>query len=376
MYEMRSEVRWGMLGALIVIVGLVVLFATTNCNKEPERNSFPFTADNSNSGSEQLANNTGNATERRPVPNTRREVPRTAPVKTPPPRPQENRVSSRTNPPTQQPIEDRFGSPENANVSVAERREANRVDSLIEQSSDDDDGVFDPVGRSYENDDDAEMDEMFAENDNENNNATDVTTIDPSPTTMLPPRVNLPTPTNTDEPRTSIEKLVNPDDGLVGAQTYTVKDGDTLSDIAADFYGHGKYYLALAAANPEINPDVVIPGTKLVIPDKEAVLAGRVKKQAAPKPNKPQPQSQANSDSADARRATYRVGKGDTLEGIARKLLGDGKRWPEIYELNKDKLKSPDVVPLGMDLRIPKKDAPVNRNTNTNASPRREEAKG
>lgn len=31
----------------------------------------------------------------------------------------------------------------------------------------------------------------------------------------------------------------------------------------------------------------------------------------------------------------YEVKDGDTLSAIAQKMLGDAKRWPEIYEANK-----------------------------------------
>ena len=46
---------------------------------------------------------------------------------------------------------------------------------------------------------------------------------------------------------------------------------------------------------------------------------------------------------------------GDTLTAIARKLLEDGSRWDEIYELNRDKLSSPDRIVDGTELRIPQR---------------------
>jgi nucleoid-associated protein YgaU len=50
---------------------------------------------------------------------------------------------------------------------------------------------------------------------------------------------------------------------------------------------------------------------------------------------------------------TYRVQSGDTLGKIAAKLYGDGSRWPEIFEANKDQIKNPDLIDVGMELRIP-----------------------
>lgn len=42
--------------------------------------------------------------------------------------------------------------------------------------------------------------------------------------------------------------------------------------------------------------------------------------------------------------ANYTVKSGDCLWNIAKKQLGDGSRWKEIYELNKDKIKNPNLI--------------------------------
>jgi len=47
------------------------------------------------------------------------------------------------------------------------------------------------------------------------------------------------------------------------------------------------------------------------------------------------------------------VVKGDTLFDIARRLLGDPNRYPEIYELNRDKIENPDLIYPGQVLKIP-----------------------
>lgn len=50
----------------------------------------------------------------------------------------------------------------------------------------------------------------------------------------------------------------------------------------------------------------------------------------------------------------YTVARGDNLWDIARKQLGDGKRWSEIYELNKDLIgTNPDLIHTGIDLKLP-----------------------
>ena len=50
---------------------------------------------------------------------------------------------------------------------------------------------------------------------------------------------------------------------------------------------------------------------------------------------------------------TYTVVKGDCLWNIAKKFLGDGSRYTEIYRLNKDKVKNPNLIYPGQVLTLP-----------------------
>ena len=50
---------------------------------------------------------------------------------------------------------------------------------------------------------------------------------------------------------------------------------------------------------------------------------------------------------------TYTVVKGDCLWKIAKKFLGDGRRWAEIYAANADVIKNPSMIPIGLTLVIP-----------------------
>jgi len=58
---------------------------------------------------------------------------------------------------------------------------------------------------------------------------------------------------------------------LAGAGVYTVKAGDTLSDISRNAYYNGFYYpvIMLASQGVVINPDKICPGMVLTIPDLE-----------------------------------------------------------------------------------------------------------
>ena len=50
---------------------------------------------------------------------------------------------------------------------------------------------------------------------------------------------------------------------------------------------------------------------------------------------------------------SYVVGKNDTLQKISKKFYGTTKKWPKIYEANKDLLRSPDKLYAGQTLKIP-----------------------
>ncbi|MEU7999860.1 LysM domain-containing protein [Catellatospora sp. NPDC049111] len=50
-------------------------------------------------------------------------------------------------------------------------------------------------------------------------------------------------------------------------RTYKVKSGDTLWDIAAQYYGDGRQYMKIAKANNIANPNLINVGVVLKIPE-------------------------------------------------------------------------------------------------------------
>jgi LysM repeat protein len=50
---------------------------------------------------------------------------------------------------------------------------------------------------------------------------------------------------------------------------------------------------------------------------------------------------------------TYTVKKGDTLWGIAKKYYGNGAKYTQIYNANKDKIKNPNLIYPGQVFTIP-----------------------
>ncbi len=49
----------------------------------------------------------------------------------------------------------------------------------------------------------------------------------------------------------------------------------------------------------------------------------------------------------------HKIADGDTLSGLAVRYLGSADRYREIYELNRETLANPDLLPIGTELKIP-----------------------
>ncbi len=106
---------------------------------------------------------------------------------------------------------------------------------------------------------------------------------------------------------------------------YKVNEGDWLSKIASmrNVYGDGKKWPMIYEANKDKikNPNLIYPNWVLLIPTLD----------------------------------NYTIVPGDCLWLIATYLsiYSDAKRWPEIYEANKDKIKDPDLIYPKQVLTIP-----------------------
>ena len=143
------------------------------------------------------------------------------------------------------------------------------------------------------------------------------------------------------------------------ADTYTVKEGDSLVTIWRSLAGTERGWEKLLAANPGVDPTRLKIGQVLKVPETGAPAA---------------PASTPASRPAAASASTYTVESGDTLTRIAAKTLGDGKRWKEIFEANRDKLgNDPGALEVGQVLRIPGRsaatDKPASKPAETSTKP-------
>lgn len=135
-------------------------------------------------------------------------------------------------------------------------------------------------------------------------------------------------------------------------ERYEVKRGDTLSGICAEYYGDAGLFPALQEANGLTSPDLV-PGQTISLPPRAGLTSNRPEAAQSPQTAPPsQPEQPAPTEIVRKNR-TYTVQKGDMLERIARRELGDGRRANEIFEMNRDQLSSPDDIQPGMVLQLP-----------------------
>jgi nucleoid-associated protein YgaU len=128
-----------------------------------------------------------------------------------------------------------------------------------------------------------------------------------------------------------------------GQRTHRVAAGETPSSIAAAVYGNSKYYKRILAANPGIDAHRLKIGQILVIPEMSDA----------------EKNSSAGSGATDAASsvdpaAAYKVGPGDTLQRISRKLYGSIGMAEKLYQLNKGLIGTDEnVLKVGWVLKLP-----------------------
>lgn len=149
---------------------------------------------------------------------------------------------------------------------------------------------------------------------------------------------------------------------------YLVDEGDNFCVISKKLYGSEKYYLALAEHNRSrvADPCRMRPGLIIAAPAKEileqqhaalipkpkaAVEAKGEKSHATKKVSAAPPPSGIFYDDQGA--PWYRVGKGDTLSGIAQAHLGRASRAIQIANRNQERLPDPNNLRPGQELRLP-----------------------
>jgi nucleoid-associated protein YgaU len=185
-----------------------------------------------------------------------------------------------------------------------------------------------------------------------------------------------------------------PDERTV-PDVYRVRDGDDLTAIATRLYGHPRGATALWQANADRleSPDLLPIGMPLMVPPAWQVFQGNQAFAGGPQQIEPQQQQRVvpaggavalqgpaatavNHEAATAiapwlgrasaspggatvqpvvagGRGSLRVVTGETLESIARRVYGDPQMATRLFAANRDRLRSPELLVPGMELRLP-----------------------
>ncbi len=141
-----------------------------------------------------------------------------------------------------------------------------------------------------------------------------------------------------------------------GRSEYVVQRGDSLSRIARTQLGAESRWQEIAALNPRIDPMSLPVGQTIVLPEGAAkvskgpaTLNTQQAVQAKAPPSKKPTTPAVAKKSSSSRSCT--VQKGDTLRSIARRELGDEKRWKEIAGVNPGL--DPAKLAIGQRLKLP-----------------------
>lgn len=130
---------------------------------------------------------------------------------------------------------------------------------------------------------------------------------------------------------------------------HVVTEGDTLRNIARTWYGDESIASSLAAHNNLPDPNRLVAGTRLLMPEfevSETVIVTMGATPPAPTPAAPS----AETPPADPVEV-YTVQPGDTLSQIAQKLLGSSRNTDRLFEMNRDVIGNIDALQVGMKLR-------------------------
>ncbi len=99
------------------------------------------------------------------------------------------------------------------------------------------------------------------------------------------------------------------------------------------------------------------PEATKVLLDDMAERGQRFLSATSPIPPQEEPPEDPEESTSEPEVEAYVVEPGDTLSKIAQKVYGEARLWTLIYEANRDKLSSPSLIRVGMELTIPTRQA-------------------
>ncbi|MGR3220667.1 MAG: GNA1162 family protein [Candidatus Anammoxibacter sp.] len=119
---------------------------------------------------------------------------------------------------------------------------------------------------------------------------------------------------------------------------YVVRPGDTLYNIAENFYGKGSKWRDIKQANDNLIESDLRLGRKIIVPN-VPILENL--------------EDIALFKNKRSKKIAYKVKWGDSLYNIAATLYNNGERWDIIYENNKNTITSTTDLTVGQVLILP-----------------------
>ena len=162
---------------------------------------------------------------------------------------------------------------------------------------------------------------------------------------ILPPRAAAEFESGDSEPEPSEPAFVDgagpPTTSGGSVRRHRVQSGETLSSIAARYYGDASAWRRVAEANPGLDVDRLAIGLVILVPVLDPVL------DTAPTPPVAVPE-------APSAARVHVVAEGETLSSIAATLYGDASQWRRLYEANRSEIGAdPGAIRVGMRLVVP-----------------------
>ncbi len=160
------------------------------------------------------------------------------------------------------------------------------------------------------------------------------------------------------EPPKSSEETpaTRPASGTPKIREHVIQAGETYSSLAVKYFGSAKYVSLITKANPGKDPRRLFVGAKVKIPEAPAgaTVTSRPETAEAPTP-KPALETVTEPLPPIPDGHAYKVQAGEGWYDLAKRFLGDGNRWPELYELNRERVAhNPHALRVGTVIEVPK----------------------